>query len=125
MSYYFRFRSRFIKMPSAQQKKRAEKKKQAERERMAKKNNKKETEEDDEAADVNDVTAQLDEVDIKELNQRGTAGVLASHELSADIHIHNFSMTFHGKVSQTKETFPFLPHFSTRVAKILGHPRKT
>merc|ERR1712226_1052447 len=32
------------------------------------------------------------------LNQRGTSGVLSSHPLSADIHIHNFSMTFHGKV---------------------------
>ena len=37
--------------------------------------------------------------DLARLNARGTAGVLSSHALSADVHIHNFSMTFHGKVS--------------------------
>lgn len=36
--------------------------------------------------------------DLSLLNSRATAGVLSSHGLSADIHIHNFSMTFHGKV---------------------------
>ena len=83
-------------MPSAQQKKRAEKKKQAEKERMAKKNNKKE--DDDATAAVEEVAEEVDDINIAELNQRATAGVLASHELSADVHIHNFSMTYHGKV---------------------------
>merc|ERR1712212_1408509 len=74
------------------------KKKQQERERMAKKNNKKEDEGDgEEDAEVVKVAKAVEEVDIKDVNQRGTAGVLASHELSADVHIHNFSMTFHGK----------------------------
>ena len=84
-------------MPSAQQKKRAEKKKQAEKERMAKKNNKK-IDENAEDADVEKLADEVEEVDLASLNARGTAGVLASHSLSADIHIHNFSMTFHGKV---------------------------
>ena len=84
-------------MPSAQQKKRAEKKKQAEKERMAKKNNKK-IDENAEDADVEKLAEEVEEVDLASLNARGTAGVLASHSLSADIHIHNFSMTFHGKV---------------------------
>ena len=83
-------------MPSAQQKKRAEKKKQAEKERMAKKNNKKIDEDAD--AEVEKLAEEVEEVDLASLNARGTAGVLASHSLSADIHIHNFSMTFHGKV---------------------------
>lgn len=83
-------------MPSAQQKKRAEKKKQAEKERMALKNNKKIDENAD--AEVDKLAEEVEEVDIASLNARGTAGVLASHSLSADIHIHNFSMTFHGKV---------------------------
>ena len=86
-------------MPSAQQKKRAEKKKQAEKERMAKKNNKKIDENAEDAdADVEKLSDEVEEVDLASLNARGTAGVLASHSLSADIHIHNFSMTFHGKV---------------------------
>ena len=86
-------------MPSAQQKKRAEKKKQAEKERMAKKNNKKIDENAEDAdADVEKLADEVEEVDLASLNARGTAGVLASHSLSADIHIHNFSMTFHGKV---------------------------
>ena len=86
-------------MPSAQQKKRAEKKKQAEKERMAKKNNKKIDENAEDAdADVEKLAEEVEEVDLASLNARGTAGVLASHSLSADIHIHNFSMTFHGKV---------------------------
>ena len=84
-------------MPSAQQKKRAEKKKQAEKERMAKKNNKK-IDENAEDADVEKLADEVEEVDLASLNARGTAGVLASHSLSDDIHIHNFSMTFHGKV---------------------------
>ena len=83
-------------MPSAQQKKRAEKKKQAEKERMAKKNNKKIDEDAD--AEVEKLAEEVEEGDLASLNARGTAGVLASHSLSADIHIHNFSMTFHGKV---------------------------
>ena len=85
-------------MPSAQQKKRAEKKKQAEKERMAKKNNKKIDENGDADAEVEKLAEEVEEVDLASLNARGTAGVLASHSLSADIHIHNFSMTFHGKV---------------------------
>lgn len=86
-------------MPSAQQKKRAEKKKQAEKERMAKKNNKKIDENAEDAdADVEKLAEEVEEIDLASLNARGTAGVLASHALSADIHIHNFSMTFHGKV---------------------------
>lgn len=83
-------------MPSAQQKKRAEKKKQAEKERMAKLNNKKNDNAEDE--EVNKLAEEVEDVDLASLNARGTAGVLASHSLSADIHIHNFSMTFHGKV---------------------------
>jgi len=84
-------------MPSAQQKKRAEKKKQAEKERMAKLNNKKNDGADDGDAEVDKVAADVEEIDLANLNARGTSGVLASHSLSADIHIHNFSMTFHGK----------------------------
>lgn len=84
-------------MPSAQAKKRAEAKKKAEKDRMAKKTGKKEEEKEEEKpkvdAGVEDVTE-----DMANLNQRGTSGVLSSHPLSADIHIHNFSMTFHGKV---------------------------
>ena len=85
-------------MPSAQQKKRAEKKKQAERERMAKKNNKKVEDNPEGDDEVDKLAEEVEEVDLASLNARGTAGVLASHALSADIHIHNFSMTFHGKV---------------------------
>jgi len=84
-------------MPSAQQKKRAEKKKQAEKERMAKKNNKKDDAEGAADAEVDKIADEVEDIDLASLNARGTAGVLASHALSADIHIHNFSMTFHGK----------------------------
>ena len=82
-------------MPSAQAKKRAEAKKKAEKERMAKKTGKKEEEKVEEKPEV-----AVEEVteDLAKLNQRGTSGVLSSHPLSADIHIHNFSMTFHGRV---------------------------
>lgn len=83
-------------MPSAQQKQRAAKKKQLEKERMAKKNNKKVTDEPEEA-NVEEVTDKMEKVDMAELNARGTAGVLSSPILSADVHIHNFSMTFHGR----------------------------
>ena len=92
-------------MPSAQQKKRAEKKKQAEKERMAKKNNKKIDDTEDADAEVEKLAEEVEEVDLASLNARGTAGVLASHALSADIHIHNFSMTFHGKVCLQKKIF--------------------
>lgn len=83
-------------MPSAQAKKRAERKKQQEKERMAKATGKKEEDGEDTPAEE----AQIEEItqDVSMLNQRGTSGVLSSHPLSADIHIHNFSMTFHGKV---------------------------
>ena len=91
-------------MPSAQQKKRAEKKKQAEKERMAKKNNKKDDAEGAADAEVDKIADEVEDVDLASLNARGTAGVLASHALSADIHIHNFSMTFHGKVIYRKST---------------------
>ena len=92
-------------MPSAQQKKRAEKKKQAERERMAKKNNKKVEDTPEGDDEVDKLAEEVEEVDLASLNARGTAGVLASHALSADIHIHNFSMTFHGKVGFQKNVF--------------------
>lgn len=84
-------------MPSAQQKKRADKKKQADKERMAKKNNKKIDDTVDEDAEVKQLAEEVEEVDLSNLNARGTTGVLTSHSMSADIHIHNFSMTFHGK----------------------------
>jgi hypothetical protein len=45
-----------------------------------------------------EVAADLAAEEMAKLNMRGTTGVLASNMLSADIHIHNFSMTFHGKV---------------------------
>ena len=92
-------------MPSAQQKKRAEKKKQAERERMAKKNNKKVEDTPEGDDEVDKLAEEVEDVDLASLNARGTAGVLASHALSADIHIHNFSMTFHGKVGFHKNVF--------------------
>merc|ERR1712176_1111393 len=63
---------------------------------MAKKNNKKVTDEPEDK-DVEKVTEKVEEVNLAELNARGTAGVLSSPVLSADVHIHNFSMTFHGK----------------------------
>ena len=94
-------------MPSAQQKKRAEKKKQAEKERMAKKNNKKIDDTEDADAEVEKLAEEVEEVDLASLNARGTAGVLASHALSADIHIHNFSMTFHGKVNVCRKVLRF------------------
>lgn len=85
-------------MPSAQALKRAAKKKQQEKERMAKQNGKKV---DTTAAEsTSQGKEEIEEIsaDLKNLNSRATAGVLSSHPLSADIHIHNFSMTFHGKV---------------------------
>ena len=95
-------------MPSAQQKKRAEKKKQAERERMAKKNNKKVEDTPEGDDEVDKLAEEVEDVDLASLNARGTAGVLASHALSADIHIHNFSMTFHGKVGFQKKYVFFI-----------------
>jgi len=62
---------------------------------MAKKNNKKESDEPEN--DVEKVAEKVEEVDLEELNARATAGVLSSPLLSADVHIHNFSMTFHGR----------------------------
>ena len=66
---------------------------------MAKKNNKKVVDEEE----VEKVAEEVEEkVNLADLNQRGTAGVLSSPALSADVHIHNFSMTFHGKVIMKK-----------------------
>ena len=100
-------------MPSAQAKKRAERKKQQEKERMAKATGKKEEDGEDTPAEE----AQIEEItqDVSMLNQRGTSGVLSSHPLSADIHIHNFSMTFHGKVR-----FPGPDFWPTRI--LFGQP---
>jgi len=65
---------------------------------MAKKNNKKATDEPEETgSNVDEVADKLEKTDLAELNARGTAGVLSSPILSADVHIHNFSMTFHGR----------------------------
>ena len=108
-------------MPSAQQKKRAEKKKQAEKERMAKKNNKKVEDTPEGDAEVDKLAEEVEEVDLASLNARGTAGVLASHALSADIHIHNFSMTFHGKVCPQKSpSIPFCFYLATDSRHIVG-----
>jgi len=86
-------------MPSASAKKKAAKKKAAEKDRVAAINNKKEVAEPEDAAKpaANDKVEEVTE-DLKNLNARATAGVLSSPALSADIHIHNFSMTYHGKV---------------------------
>ena len=46
---------------------------------------------------MDQVADEVEKVNLSELNARGTAGVLSSPALSADVHIHNFSMTFHGK----------------------------
>ena len=84
-------------MPSAQQLKRAAKKKQQDKERIAKMNNKKEVDEEDTTPQVDKVADKLEKVDIDDLNARATTGVLSSPLGSSDIHIHNFSMTFHGR----------------------------
>ena len=55
------------------------------------------TDEPEETDKVDEVTDKMEKVDMAELNARGTAGVLSSPILSADVHIHNFSMTFHGR----------------------------
>lgn len=91
-------------MPSAQAKKKADRKKAQEKERMAKLLGKKAADDDLESEARGGTPVSQDPVedlveDLSLLNSRATAGVLSSHGLSADIHIHNFSMTFHGKVS--------------------------
>ena len=88
----------YLIMPSAQAKKRAERKKQQEKERMAKQTGKKEEENSEQPAVEEQKAVDDVAVDLAKLNARGTSGVLSSHPLSADVHIHNFSMTFHGKV---------------------------
>ena len=89
-------------MPSAAAKKKAERKKQLEKERMAKKLGKKEEDEvepveaegEEKVCPVGKITK-----GVQEINARSTAGVLSSPALGADIHIHNFTLTFHGHVS--------------------------
>ena len=47
-----------------------------------------------EEANVEEVTDKLEKVGMVELNARGTAGVLSSPILSADVHIHNFQRIY-------------------------------
>ena len=81
-------------MPSASAKRKADKKRLKDKQRVAPKG--KLVDEEIVAENGDDVTKITE--DIKTLNARATSGVLSSHQLSADVHIHNFSLTFHGKV---------------------------
>ena len=65
-----------------------------------------ETQEEEKVCPVGKVTEK-----VAELNARGTSGVLSSPALSADIHIHNFTMSFHGKVSILPPFRSFIPLF--------------
>jgi ATP-binding cassette, subfamily F, member 2 len=87
-------------MPSAAAKKKADRKKALEKERMAKKLGKVEGKEEPEEAVEEGKVCPVGKIteDVKELNARSTAGVLSSPALGADIHIHNFTMSFHGNV---------------------------
>jgi len=86
-------------MPSAAAKKRAAKKKEAAKSRQRPKNAQANT---DEKADP--VEAAANEVKDINLEQQtkpeswSCTGVLASHPFSSDLHIHNYSCTFHGQV---------------------------
>ena len=88
-------------MPSAAAKKKADRKKALDKERMAKKLGKKEGEEEQVEAVAVEKVCPVGKIteNVKELNARSTAGVLSSPALGADIHIHNFTMSFHGNVS--------------------------
>jgi len=87
-------------MPSAAAKKKADRKKALDKERMAKKLGKKEGEEEQVEAVAVEKVCPVGKIteNVKELNARSTAGVLSSPALGADIHIHNFTMSFHGNV---------------------------
>lgn len=78
-------------MPSEAAKRRAAKKKDAAR----KKPGKKQESNDDTNASVDQVKNGVEKLAI---SSRSCTGVLASHPLSTDLHIHNYSCTFHGQV---------------------------
>jgi len=85
-------------MPSAAAKKRAAKKKEAAKNRQRPKNAQATT---DEKNDVEAVTENVKSLNIsKQLKSESWSctGVLASHPVSSDLHIHNYSCTFYGQV---------------------------
>ncbi|XP_073407804.1 ATP-binding cassette sub-family F member 2 [Dendrobates tinctorius] len=49
------------------------------------------------ATDVDEVTRQVEEFELRKAEARAVTGVLASHPNSTDVHIINMSLTFHGQ----------------------------
>ncbi|XP_018430810.1 PREDICTED: ATP-binding cassette sub-family F member 2-like, partial [Nanorana parkeri] len=93
-------------MPSDLAKKKAAKKKEAAKARQRpKKENGELAAEDAEqqpangtqAADVDEVTQQVEEFELRKADARAVTGVLASHPNSTDVHVINLSLTFHGQ----------------------------
>ncbi|CAI9534336.1 unnamed protein product [Staurois parvus] len=93
-------------MPSDLAKKKAAKKKEAAKARQRpKKDNGEPTSEELEpqpangtaAADVDEVTQQMEEFELRKAAARAVTGVLASHPNSTDVHVINLSLTFHGQ----------------------------
>nr|XP_039255679.1 ATP-binding cassette sub-family F member 2-like isoform X2 [Styela clava] len=77
-------------MPSEAAKRRAAKKKEASKKKPVKK-----TQNENGNGDVNGLNTEVENLS---LSSRSCTGVLASHPLATDLHIHNYSCTFHGQV---------------------------
>ncbi|XP_018079582.2 ATP-binding cassette sub-family F member 2 [Xenopus laevis] len=93
-------------MPSDLAKKKAAKKKEAAKARQRpKKDNEDAAPEELEQqstngsslAEVDEVTRQMEEFELRKAEARAVTGVLASHPNSTDVHIINMSLTFHGQ----------------------------
>ncbi|NP_001080067.1 ATP binding cassette subfamily F member 2 L homeolog isoform X1 [Xenopus laevis] len=93
-------------MPSDLAKKKAAKKKEAAKARLRPKKDNEDTapEEPEQQStngssvtEVDEVTKQMEEFELRKAEARAVTGVLASHPNSTDVHIINMSLTFHGQ----------------------------
>ncbi|XP_078518908.1 ATP-binding cassette sub-family F member 2 isoform X3 [Lissotriton helveticus] len=93
-------------MPSDLAKKKAAKKKEAAKARQRPKRNEDEGDELEEKCEqsngtenleVDEMTKELEEFELKKAAARAVTGVLSSHPNSTDVHIINLSLTFHGQ----------------------------
>ncbi|KAM4687728.1 ATP-binding cassette sub-family F member 2 isoform 1-T2 [Discoglossus pictus] len=93
-------------MPSDLAKKKAAKKKEAAKNRLRPKKENGETGPEEQepqptngslAAEVDEVTREMEEFELRKAAARAVTGVLASHPNSTDVHIINMSLTFHGQ----------------------------
>ncbi|XP_078518906.1 ATP-binding cassette sub-family F member 2 isoform X1 [Lissotriton helveticus] len=96
----------FATMPSDLAKKKAAKKKEAAKARQRPKRNEDEGDELEEKCEqsngtenleVDEMTKELEEFELKKAAARAVTGVLSSHPNSTDVHIINLSLTFHGQ----------------------------